>query len=91
MAQTPSFRQSRDVDESNKFGQMQELTNDHYSDFQLYGHFHIEYKAWDASLPFQCEEFVNKANGEQSLNRFLSPDPNHLIEDDRATDKTLLV
>ena len=30
---------------SNKFGQMQELTNDNYSEIKLYGIFHIEYKA----------------------------------------------
>ncbi len=28
VTQTPSFRRSRDLDKSNKFGQMQELTND---------------------------------------------------------------
>ena len=30
VTQTPSFRRSRDLDKSNKFGQMQELTNDNY-------------------------------------------------------------
>ena len=32
MTQTPSFRRSRDLDKSNKFRQMQELTNDNYSE-----------------------------------------------------------
>ena len=30
---------------SNKFGQVQELTNDNYSYIKLYSIFHIEYKA----------------------------------------------
>ena len=30
MTQTPSFRRSHDLDKSNKFRQMQELTNDNY-------------------------------------------------------------
>ena len=29
----------------NKFGQIQELINDNYSDIKLYSNFHIEYKA----------------------------------------------
>ena len=32
---------------SNKFGQMQVLTNDNYSDLKLYSIFHIENKAID--------------------------------------------
>ena len=31
MTQTPSFRRARDLDKSNTFRQMQELTNDYYS------------------------------------------------------------
>ena len=42
--QTPLFRRSRDLDKSNKFGQMQELTNDNYSEIKLCGIFRIEYK-----------------------------------------------
>ena len=41
----PSFRQSRDLDKSNKFGQMQELTNDNYSEVNVCSIFRIEYKA----------------------------------------------
>ena len=29
----------------NKFGQIQEIINDNYSDIKLYSNFHIEYKA----------------------------------------------
>ena len=36
VTQTPSFRQSRYLDKSNKFGHMQELTNDNYSEIKLY-------------------------------------------------------
>ena len=35
VTQTPSFRRSRDLDKSNKFGQMQELTNGNYSEIKL--------------------------------------------------------
>ena len=49
MTQTPSFRRSRDLDKSNKFGQMQELTNDNYSEIKLYSIFHIEYKVVEFS------------------------------------------
>ena len=41
--QTPSFRRSRDLDKSNKFGQTQELTNDNYYEIKLYSIFRIEY------------------------------------------------
>ena len=47
--QTPSFRQSRDLDKSNKFRQMQELTNDYYSKIKLHNIFHIAYKAIEFS------------------------------------------
>ena len=36
MTQTPSFRRSRDLNKSSKFGQMQELTNDNYSEILCY-------------------------------------------------------
>ena len=49
MTQTPSFRRSRDLDKSNKFGQMQEVTNDNYSEIKLCGIFRIEYKAIEFS------------------------------------------
>ena len=40
--QTTSFRRSRDLDKSNKFRQMQELTNDYYSEIKLtYSILHI--------------------------------------------------
>ena len=41
MTQTPSFRRSRDLDKSNTFRQMQELTNDYYSVIKLHNIFHI--------------------------------------------------
>ena len=41
MTQTPSCRRSRDLDKSNKFRQMQELTNDYYSEIKLHNIFHI--------------------------------------------------
>ena len=40
-----SSRRSRDLDKSNKYGQMEDLTNNNYSDIKLYSIFHIEYKA----------------------------------------------
>ncbi len=43
--QTPSFRRSRDLDKSNKFGKMKELTNDNYSEIKLCSIFRIEYRA----------------------------------------------
>ena len=43
MTITPSFRRSRDLDKSNKFGQLQELTNASDSDIKLYSIFDIEY------------------------------------------------
>ena len=49
MTQTPSFRRSRDLDKSNTFGQMQELTNDYYSEIKLHNIFHIVYKAIEFS------------------------------------------
>ena len=49
MTQTPSFRRSRDLDKSNTFGQMQELTNDYYSVIKLHNIFHIAYKAIEFS------------------------------------------
>ena len=42
MTQTPLFRRSRDLDKSNKFRQMQELTNDYYSEIKLHNIVHIE-------------------------------------------------
>ena len=48
MTQTPSFRRSRDLDKSNTFRQMQELTND-YSVIKLHNIFHIAYKAIEFS------------------------------------------
>ena len=41
VTQTPSFRRSRDLDKSNKFRQMQELTNDYYSEIKLHNILHI--------------------------------------------------
>ena len=49
VTQTPSFRRSRDLDKSNTFGQMQELTNDYYSEIKLHNIFHIAYKAIEFS------------------------------------------
>ncbi len=49
MTQAPSFRRSRDLDKSKKFGQMQELTNDNYSEIKLCSIFRIEYKAIEFS------------------------------------------
>ena len=49
MTQTPSFRRSRDLDKSNKFVHMQELTNDNYSEIKLCSIFRIEYKAIEFS------------------------------------------
>ena len=47
--QTPSFRRSRDLDKSNHFRQMQELTNDYYSENKLPNILHIAYKAIEFS------------------------------------------
>ena len=49
VTQTPSFRRSRDLNKSNKFGQMQELTNDNYSEIKLCSIFRIEYEAIEFS------------------------------------------
>ena len=49
MTQTPSFRRSRDLDKSNTFGQMQELTNDYFPEIKLHNIFHIVYKAIEFS------------------------------------------
>ena len=49
VTQTSSFRRSRDLDKSNKFGQMQELTNDNYSEIKLHNIFHIAYKVIEFS------------------------------------------
>ena len=49
VTQTPSFRRSRDLDKSNKFRQMQESTNDYYSEIKLHNIFHIAYKAIEFS------------------------------------------
>ena len=49
MTQTPSFRRSSDQDKSNKFCQMQELTNDYYSVIKLHNIFHIAYNAIELS------------------------------------------
>ena len=45
VTQTPSFRRARDLDKSNHFRQIQELTNDYYSEIKLHNIFHIAYKA----------------------------------------------
>ena len=45
MTPKPSFRRSRDLDKSSKFRQMQELTNDYYSEIKIHNIFHIAYKA----------------------------------------------
>ena len=44
VTQTPSLRRSRDLDKSNNFRQMQELTNDYYPVIKLHNIFHIAYK-----------------------------------------------
>ena len=44
VTQTPSLRLSRDLDKSNNFRQMQELTNDYYSVIKLHNIIHIAYK-----------------------------------------------
>ena len=44
VTQTPSLRRSRDLDKSNNFRQMQELTNDFYSVIVLHNIFHIAYR-----------------------------------------------
>ena len=49
VTQTRSFPRSRDLDKSNTFGQMQELTNDYYSEIKLHNILHIEYKAIELS------------------------------------------
>ena len=49
MTQTPSFRRSRDLDKSNKFRQMPELTNVYYSEIKIHNIFHIAYKAIEFS------------------------------------------
>ena len=41
VTQTSSLRRSRDLDKSNNFRQMQELTNDYYSVIKLHNIFHI--------------------------------------------------
>ena len=46
----PSFRRSRDLDKSNTFRQMQELTNDYYSVIKLHYIFHIAYKTIEFSI-----------------------------------------
>ena len=45
MTQPSSFRLSRGLGNPNKFGQIQELINDNYSDIKLYSNFHIGFKA----------------------------------------------
>ena len=45
VTQPSSFRLSRGLGNPNKFGQIQELINDNYSDIKLYSNFHIEFKA----------------------------------------------
>ena len=49
VTQTLSFRRSRDLDKSNKFRQMQALTNDYYSEIKIHNIFHIAYKAIECS------------------------------------------
>ena len=49
VTQTPSFRRSRDLDKSNRFRQIQELTNDYYSEIKIHNIFHIAYKAIEFS------------------------------------------
>ena len=63
MTQTPSFRRSCDLDKSDTFGQMKEVTNEYYSEIKLLNIFHIEYKAIEFS--------TNK----KRTNNFI-PDPN---------------
>ena len=73
----PLFRRPRGLGRSNKFGQMQELTNNNYSDISLCSIFHIEFFtnkkrtnndildppfAGAAPLSFQYGEFVNMVN-----------------------------
>ena len=50
VTQTPSFHRSRDLDKSNKFGHMHELTNDNYSEIKLCSIFRIEYKTIEFSI-----------------------------------------
>ena len=49
VTQTPPFRRSRDLDKPNHFMQIQELTNDYYSENKLHNIFHIPYKAIEFS------------------------------------------
>ena len=56
MTQTPSFRRSRDLDKSNTFGQMQELTNDYYSEIKLHNIFHVAYMA---HIPINIDDDVS--------------------------------
>ena len=63
VTQTPSFRWSCDLDKSNRFRQIQELTNDYYSEIKLHNVFHIAYKAIEFS--------TNKKRTNNNI-----PDPN---------------
>ena len=49
VTQTPSLRLLRDLDKSNNFRQMQELTNDYYSVIKLHNIIYIAYKAIEFS------------------------------------------
>ena len=60
MTQTPSFRRSRDLAKSNKFGHMQELTNDNYSESKLCSIFRIEYKAIEFSTIKKNQQFHSR-------------------------------
>ena len=64
-SQMHSFRMSPGLGRSNKFRQMQELTNDDYTDIKLYYIFHI-----DLHIELQIELQINI----KSTNNYM-PDP----------------
>ena len=57
VTQTPSLRRSRDLDKSNNFRQMQELTNDYYPVIKLHNILHIAYKAIEFSTIKNNQQF----------------------------------
>ena len=57
VTQTPSFRRSRNLDKSNMFRQMQELTNDYYSEIKIHNIFHIAYKATESIIKLKRQFF----------------------------------
>ena len=79
VTQTSSFRRSHDLDKSNKFRQMQELTNDYYSESKLHNILHIAYKAIEFSTNKKNQQlhsrsqywndngFVHKANSQREF------------------------